>query len=55
MAQKEKDLDIFDVWESPNGNHFIKINNECSIAIGTKDGDGYLQGKPANTPLTNWK
>lgn len=30
----ERDLNIFDVWESPNGNQFIKISNEYSIAIG---------------------
>lgn len=34
----EKDLDVFDVWESPNGNHFIKITNSLSIAIGPEGG-----------------
>lgn len=33
---KEKDLDILDVWESPNGNLFIKVSEEYSIAIGPK-------------------
>jgi len=32
----EKDLDIYDVWEAPNGNVFIKISNGYSIAIGPK-------------------
>lgn len=30
----EKDLDIYDVWEAPNGNLFIKISDGYSIAIG---------------------
>jgi len=33
---KEKDLEIYDVWESPNGNLFIKITDDHSIAIGPK-------------------
>lgn len=32
----EKDLDVYDVWESPNGNLFIKISDDFSIAIGAK-------------------
>ena len=32
----EKDSHIYDVWESPNGNLFIKISNDYSIAIGPK-------------------
>jgi hypothetical protein len=36
MVKKEKDLDIYDVWESPNGNLFIKVSEEYSIAIGSK-------------------
>lgn len=32
----EKDLKIYDVWESPNGNLFIKISDDYSIGIGTK-------------------
>lgn len=30
----EKDLDIYDVWESVNGNLFIKLTEEDSIGIG---------------------
>lgn len=30
----EKDLNIGDVWEAPNGNVFIKVSNNYSIAIG---------------------
>jgi hypothetical protein len=37
---KEKDLEIYDVWESPNGNLFIKLTDDYSIAIGPK---GYHQ------------
>jgi hypothetical protein len=33
----EKDLEIYDIWESPNGNLFIKISDDYSIAIGTKE------------------
>ena len=33
----EKDLEIYDVWESLNGNLFIKLSNNYSIAIGQKD------------------
>jgi len=32
----EKDLEIYDVWESSGGNLFIKISDEYSIAIGPK-------------------
>lgn len=32
----EKDLKIYDVWESTNGNLFIKMTDEYSIAIGAK-------------------
>ena len=32
----EKDLNIYDVWKLPNGNLFIKICDEFSIAIGPK-------------------
>ncbi len=32
----EKDLEIYDVWESPNGNLFIKISDNYSLSIGTK-------------------
>lgn len=32
----EKDLDIYDVWEAPTGNLFIKLTDEYSIAIGPK-------------------
>ena len=33
---KEKDLEIYDLWESPNGNLFIKLTDDYSIAIGPK-------------------
>jgi hypothetical protein len=33
-SQTEKDLEIYDVWESPNGNLFIKLSENYSIAIG---------------------
>jgi len=33
---KEKDLEIYDVYESSNGNLFIKLTEEYSIAIGSK-------------------
>jgi hypothetical protein len=32
----EKDLEIYDIWEAPNGNLFIKTSDEYSIAIGSK-------------------
>ena len=32
----EKDLEVYDVWESPNSNLFIKVCDEFSIAIGAK-------------------
>jgi hypothetical protein len=32
----EKDLEIYDIWESPNGNLFIKISDDYSIGIGAK-------------------
>lgn len=31
---REKDLEIYDVWVSPNGNMFIKISDNYSIGIG---------------------
>jgi hypothetical protein len=36
MEKLEKDLEIYDIWESPNGNLFIKISDDYSIGIGTK-------------------
>jgi hypothetical protein len=33
----EKDLEVYDVYESPNGNLFIKISDNWSIAIGPKE------------------
>jgi hypothetical protein len=33
---KEKDLEIYDVWESPNGNLFLKVSDDYSLALGTK-------------------
>ena len=33
----EKDLEIYDIWESTGGNLFIKISEGYSIAIGPKD------------------
>ena len=32
----EKDLKIYDIWESPNGNLFIKVSDNYSIAIGQR-------------------
>ena len=32
----EKDLEIFDVWQAPNDNLFIKVSDEYSLAIGPK-------------------
>jgi hypothetical protein len=32
----ESDLEIYDVWEAPNGNIFIKMSQNYSIGIGTK-------------------
>lgn len=41
----ESDLNIFDVWESPNGNLFLKINDEYSVPLGHKSSVGQvLQG-----------
>ena len=37
---KEKDLNIYDVWKSPNGNLFIKMSEDYSIAIGPKGHHG---------------
>lgn len=34
----ETDLDIHDVWESPNGNAFIKMSDDYSMAIGPRGG-----------------
>jgi len=36
IEMKEKDLEIYDVWESPNGNLFIKMTETHSLAIGAK-------------------
>ena len=37
MGKKtEKDLKIYDLWESPNGNLFLKVSEDYSIALGTK-------------------
>ena len=36
LIMLEKDLEIYDIWESPNKNLFIKISNDYSIAIGSK-------------------
>lgn len=33
---KENDLEIYDVWEAPTKNIFIKICDEYSIAIGCR-------------------
>ena len=33
---KEEDLEVYDVYEAPSGNLFIKLSNEYSIAIGAK-------------------
>lgn len=41
----EKDLEIYDVFESPNGNLFIRMSENYSIAIGAK-GD--------HEPNTEW-
>ena len=32
----EKDLKIYDVWESPNGNLFLKVYDGWSLALGPK-------------------
>jgi hypothetical protein len=34
FTQTEDELDIYDIWQSSNGNLFIKLNAEYSIAIG---------------------
>jgi hypothetical protein len=36
MDKLEKDLDIYDVWESHNQNIFIKVSDSYSIAIGSR-------------------
>lgn len=36
MEKLEKDLEIYDIWESPNGNLFIKISGDYSIGLGSK-------------------
>jgi hypothetical protein len=36
MSKLEKDLAVYDVWKSVNGNLFIKLTDEHSIAIGSK-------------------
>jgi hypothetical protein len=33
MEKLEKDLEIYDIWESPNGNFFIKISGDYSIGL----------------------
>lgn len=33
----EKDLAINDIWESVNGNYFLKISDEYSLALGNMD------------------
>jgi len=35
----EKDLEIYDVFESPNGNLFLKIDCNYSIPLGPKTSD----------------
>ena len=32
----EKDIEIYDVWESTNGNVFIKVTEKYSLALGPK-------------------
>ena len=39
----EKDLEIYDIWEAPNGNLFIKISDSYSMAIGPKGGHEPIQ------------
>jgi hypothetical protein len=36
LIMLEKDLEIYDIWESPNENLFIKISDDYSIGIGKK-------------------
>ena len=36
----EFDLDVLDVWESPNGNYFLKVDTEYSISLGPVDNFG---------------
>ena len=36
IVQRENDLEIYDVWESPNGNHFLKMGGGYSLALGRK-------------------
>jgi hypothetical protein len=36
MSKLEKDLAVYDVFKSPNGNLFIKLSDDYSIAIGPK-------------------
>jgi len=36
MAKTEKDLEIYDVWESPNGNLFLKMGGGYSLALGVR-------------------
>lgn len=47
----EKDLEIYDVWESPNKNLFIKISDNYSIAIGEKGEHEPLKGYYENQTL----
>ncbi len=46
---KEKDLKTYDVWQSLNGNLFLKISDEYSIAIGSK---GFHDPVPENGDLS---
>lgn len=36
----EKELEIYDVWKAPNGNLFVKMTDDYSIAIGAKGDHG---------------
>jgi hypothetical protein len=49
MKLLEKDLKVFDVWESPNGNWFLKVDDNHSIALGSKGHHGpeYEGEKPS--------
>lgn len=47
----EKDLQIYDVWQSDNGNLFIKLTDEYSIEIGAK---GYHQPRKWQLGVTQY-